>query len=243
MPPFEKGGAYCFAYVHWLSVSMSVFSEEKLKMSQPIRGRGSHLVFPIGPKKTWLRSLRSGFLSSFVEFRSAVPEEKPNMSQPIKVRAAISFCFTDWPEKHKLGRGHWDLASCQVLLNSVQQYLRRSQKCLSQSKAWPANKKKSCLSDQQENKRPKGPHNMHLSTMCQLFDGMARVAIFVYWSAEKPKHGRGCLRSCFLSTFNSVQWFQKWSRKCLSQSEAGAGHLVFPIGLENIEKHKLGRGR
>ena len=27
-------------------------------------------------------------------------------------------CFSDRPEKHKLGRGHWDLASCQVSLNS-----------------------------------------------------------------------------------------------------------------------------
>ena len=28
------------------------------------------------------------------------------------------------------------------------------------------------------NKRPKGPHNVHLSTMCHLFGGLARVAIF-----------------------------------------------------------------
>ena len=28
-------------------------------------------------------------------------------------------CFSDQPEKHKLDRAHWDLASCQVLLNSV----------------------------------------------------------------------------------------------------------------------------
>ena len=32
----------------------------------------------------------------------------------------------------QLGRGHWDLASCKVSLNSVQRFLR-SQKCLSQS--------------------------------------------------------------------------------------------------------------
>ena len=41
--------------------------------------------------------------------------------------------FFDRPEKHKLGRGHWDLASCQVSLNSVQRFQRRSRKCLSQS--------------------------------------------------------------------------------------------------------------
>ena len=51
----------------------------------------------------------------------------------------------DWPgrpflcahrhEKHKLGRGCWDLASCQVSLNSVLRFQRRSRKCLSQSEA------------------------------------------------------------------------------------------------------------
>ena len=44
-------------------------------------------------------------------------------------------CFPDRPEKHKLGRGRWDLASCQVSLNSVQRFQRRSRKCLSQSEA------------------------------------------------------------------------------------------------------------
>ena len=37
------------------------------------------------------------------------------------------FLFTFRPEKHKLGRGREDLASCQVLLNSVQQFQRKSQ--------------------------------------------------------------------------------------------------------------------
>ena len=32
----------------------SAVSEEKSKMSQSIRGQGSHLVFPIGPKNTIL---------------------------------------------------------------------------------------------------------------------------------------------------------------------------------------------
>ena len=44
-------------------------------------------------------------------------------------------CFTDQPKKHKLSRGRWDLASCQVSLNSVQQFQRRSKKWLSQSEA------------------------------------------------------------------------------------------------------------
>ena len=54
-------------------------------MSQPIRGHGGHLVFPIDRKtQTWYRTLRSCFLSSFLEFRSAVSEEKSKMSQPIR---------------------------------------------------------------------------------------------------------------------------------------------------------------
>ena len=44
-------------------------------------------------------------------------------------------CFSERTEKHKLGRGRWDLASCQVSLNSVQRFQRRSRKCLSQSEA------------------------------------------------------------------------------------------------------------
>ena len=43
------------------------------------------------------------------------------------------FLLIHRPEKHKLGRGRWDLASCQVLLNSIQRFHRRSRKCLSQS--------------------------------------------------------------------------------------------------------------
>ena len=45
------------------------------------------------------------------------------------------FLFTFRSEKHKLGRGHWDLASCQVSLNSFQRFQRRSRKYLSKSEA------------------------------------------------------------------------------------------------------------
>ena len=84
--------------------------------------------------------LRSCFLSSFVEFYSAVSEEKLKTSQKtiklgrrrldLEARAAILF-FPDWPEKHKRGRRHWELAFCQVSLNSVQRFHQRSRKCLS----------------------------------------------------------------------------------------------------------------
>ena len=44
-------------------------------------------------------------------------------------------CVSDRPEKHKLCRGRWYIASCQVLLNSVQRFEKRSRKQLSQSEA------------------------------------------------------------------------------------------------------------
>ena len=54
-------------------------------MSQRIRGRGGHNIFLIGTKtQTWERTLKSCFLSSVVEFRSAVSEEKSKMSQSIR---------------------------------------------------------------------------------------------------------------------------------------------------------------
>ena len=65
----------------------------------------------------------------FCGFRGEVENDSANQRQ-----GRPSY-FSNWPEKHKLGRGHWDLASCQVSLNSVQQFQRRSRKCLSQSEA------------------------------------------------------------------------------------------------------------
>ena len=43
-------------------------------------------------------------------------------------RPGWPFCFSDLPEKHELGRGRWDLASCQVSFNSVQRFQRKSRK-------------------------------------------------------------------------------------------------------------------
>ena len=37
------------------------------------------------------------------------------------------------------------------------------------------------------NKRPKGPHILHLSTMCQLLEESAKADIFVNWSARKTQ--------------------------------------------------------
>ena len=113
----------------------SAVSEEKLKMSQPIRGKGGHLVFSIGPKNTNLVEDVEILLPvkfywiQFSGFRGEVENVSANQ------RPGQPSCFSDRPEKHKLGRGRWDLASCQVSLNSVEWFQRRSRKCLSQSEA------------------------------------------------------------------------------------------------------------
>ena len=65
----------------------------------------------------------------FSDFREEVENVSANQ------RPGRPSCFSDQPEKHKLGRGRWDLASCQVSLNSIQRFQRRSRKCLSQSEA------------------------------------------------------------------------------------------------------------
>ena len=78
--------------------------------------------------QTWYRTLRSCFLSSFLEFRWAVSEEKLKMSQSIRGRGGYLFFLRSARKKHKVGRGRLDLASCQVSLNSVQRF-QRSRKC------------------------------------------------------------------------------------------------------------------
>ena len=133
---------YAFTRLICSSASVVEFhspvSEEKSKMSQPIRGQGGHLVFPIGPKNTNLVEDVEILLPvkfrwiPFTGFRGEVENISANK------RPGRPSCFSDRPEKHKLGRGRWDLASCQVSLNSVKRFLRRSRKCLSQSEVTAA---------------------------------------------------------------------------------------------------------
>ena len=107
-------------------------------MSHPIIGQGDHLVYQISQKNInlveyvvillpikfhWI--LLCGFRG---EFKNILANQRPWRPS----------CFSDLPEKHKLGGGHWDLASCQVSLNSVQRFKRRSQKCLSKLEAGAA---------------------------------------------------------------------------------------------------------
>ena len=114
----------------------SAVSEEKLKMFQQIIGRGGHFVFLIHLKNTNLVEGVEILLPikfrwiPFSGFRGKVENVSANQ------RPGRPFCF--FPiglKKHKGGRRHWELASCQVSLNSVQRFLRRSRKCLGQSEA------------------------------------------------------------------------------------------------------------
>ena len=113
----------------------SEVSEEKSKMSQPIRGQGGHLVFPIGPKNTKLVEDVEIFLPvkfHWILFSGFWGEIENVSANQMPGRPS---CFYNRPEKHNLGRGHWDLASWQVSLNSVQPFQNRSRKCLNQSEA------------------------------------------------------------------------------------------------------------
>ena len=72
-------------------------------MFQPIRGHGNHLVFPIGLKNTNLVEDVEILLP--VKFRfSCFRGEVENVSA--NQRLGRLSCFSDRPEKHKLGKGH-----------------------------------------------------------------------------------------------------------------------------------------
>ena len=106
----------------------SAVSEEKSQMSQPIKGLGDHLVFTIGQKNTNLAEDFEILLPvkfHWILFSGFRGEVKKCLSQS-EARAAILFFRV--AKKHKPGRGHWVLASCQVSLNSVQ-WFQRSRKC------------------------------------------------------------------------------------------------------------------
>ena len=136
-----------------------------------------------------------------------------------------AFLFTDRPEK-KLGRGRWDLASCQVSLNSVQRFQRRSGKCQPIRGQGP-----SCFSD-----RPKNTHLVkdikillpvkfrwipfcHLRGEVENVSANQRPGRPSCFSDRPKKHklgrGRWDVASCQVS-LNSVQWFQRRSWKCPS---------------------------
>ena len=75
-------------------------------------------------------------VQSIIENGTVKPKANLNAKNWMSLRDAIDhLVFFYRPEIHKLGNGHWDLASYQDSLNSVQRFQRRSRKCLSQSEA------------------------------------------------------------------------------------------------------------
>ena len=128
-------------YAIWAAAVRSIFlssflefhsavSSEKSKMSQPIRGQGGHLIFRIRPKTTNLVEdieilLPVKFLwILFSGFRGEVE------NVPANQRPGRPSCFSDRPEKHKLGRGCWDLASCKccwILFSGLEEKSKMSQ--------------------------------------------------------------------------------------------------------------------
>ena len=150
------------------------------------------------------------------------------MSRQSEARAAILFFRS--AQKHKLGRGLWDLASCKVSLNFVWRFQRSSWKCLSQSVARVA----ILFSDRFEKHKLGRGRWDHAS--CQvslnsvqrfqrrsqkcLSQSEARAAILFFRSARRYKLGRRhyVLASCQVS-LNSVQRLPRRSRKCVSTNQ------------------------
>ena len=116
-----------------LRLHESYQSFKEVKNVSAIQRPGRPCCFPIGPKNTNLVEDFEILLP--VKFRwipfSSIRGEVENVSA--NQRPGRPSCFSDQPEKHKLGTGRWDLASCQVSLNSFQRFQRRSWKSLSQS--------------------------------------------------------------------------------------------------------------
>ena len=146
-------------------------------MSQPIRGQGGHFVFPIGPKNSNLIEDVEILLPikfcwiPFSGFRGEVENVSANQ------RPGRPSCFSDLPEKHKLGRGFEILLPvkfCQIPFSGFRGEVENVS--ANQRPGRP-----SCFSD-----RPK-----------------------------KHKLGRGRWDLAFRQvSLNSVQWFQRRSRKC-----------------------------
>ena len=120
----------------WNSVQRFQRKSRKCLRQSEARVAILFFFFSFGPKNTNLvEDIEILLLVKFpwIPF-SGFREEVENVSANQRP-GRPSFFFFQWSEKHKLGRGRWDLASCQVLLNSIQQFQRRSRKCLSQSEA------------------------------------------------------------------------------------------------------------
>ena len=138
--------------------------------------------------------LRSCFLSSFLEFRLAVSEEKSKVSA--NQRPGWPSCFSNRPEKTNL------VEDFEILLPVKFRWI-------------PFSNFRGKVENVSANQRPGRP---------SCFSDRP----------EKHKLGRGSwdLASCWVS-LNSVQRFQRRSKKKSQQIRGQGGHLVYPIGPKN----------
>ena len=150
-------------------------------------------------------------------------------------------CLSYRPEKHILGRGRWDLASYQVSLNSIQQFQRRSRKCLSESKVGVA-----ILFFLSAQKHKLGRERWDIAS-CQVWWNF--VQRFLRRSKKCPSHSEAGRPSCFLSrpekhklesgrsqvSLNSVQRFLQEKSKISQPFRGKGGQLFFSIGQKNTD--------
>ena len=125
-------GRWDLAFCQIAVNSVQKFQRKSQKCLSQSEARAAILFFFWSARNTkpLKRTLWSCFLSSFVEFRTAVSESKK--TQPIRDwRGHLVFSISS--KKRKLGRKRWDLASCQFAVNSVQKFQRESKIWLSQS--------------------------------------------------------------------------------------------------------------
>ena len=103
---------------HWVLASCQVssnfvqrFQKNSWKFLGQSEVRAAIMIFWSVRKTQIWKWILSSCLSSSGKFRSAVAEKRSKMSQPI--RGGVAIWFLDRPENHKLGKGHWYLASYQ----------------------------------------------------------------------------------------------------------------------------------
>ena len=213
-------------------------------------GQGGNFYSLFGPKNTNLvEDVKILLLSSFAEFCSAVSEEKSKYVSANQ-RPGRPYCFLDQPQKHKLGRGRWELAFCQVSLNSVQRFQRRSRKCLSQSET----RRLSCFSDQPE-KHKLGKGRLDLASCQVSLNSVQRFYREVKHVSANQRPGRP-------SCFSDLPEKRKPGRGCWDLANPVKFCWIIFSGfrgkVENVsanhrpgrpfcfsdpsEKHKLGRG-
>ena len=220
----------------------SALSEKKSKMSQPIRGWSSHLFYPIGLKNTnlvedveILLPVKSHWIP-FNSFRGEVENVSVNQ------RPELPSCFSDQPEKHKLGRGLCFLSSF-VEFHSVvsEEKLKISQPIRGQGVyfVFP-------IIPKNENFVKDVEILLHVKFRRIPFSGFRgevenafanqrpRQPSCVFLIAPKTQTWYRMLRSCFLSCFVEFRSAVSEEKSKMSQPIRGqSGHLVFPIGQKN----------